>query len=199
MKTLYSPTEYAQSRKAIETGWSVSTHCYKLYCPNGHQSRRLRRWGQSLTRMRQARRRERAGRARRLSAAFFAVYRNPVLSRPAVEGESKAVRAVEAWRGFRYNAPTKRARHSTTRGFDTTRHKTASHSTAAPRLNLPLASLTVLLASSAGSGGCECALSCLLTCVFSPNSRWCPNGHQSRKANETWCWGSPLRSRVSSE
>ncbi|GEM_PF-3246002 len=52
----------------------------------------------------QARRRERAGRARRLSAAFFAVYRNPVISRPAVEGESKAVRVVEAWRGFRYDS-----------------------------------------------------------------------------------------------
>jgi len=53
-------------------------------------------------------------------------------------------------------------------GFDTTRHKTASHSTAGfrydspkdgeslnhqPRLNLPLASLTVVLASSARSGG----------------------------------------------
>ena len=54
-------------------------------------------------------------------------YRNPCSLRRAVEGESKAVRAVEAGAGF-----------------DTTRHKTASHSTAAPRLNLSLASLTPL-------------------------------------------------------
>jgi len=46
-----------------------------------------------------------------LSAAFFAVYRNPVLSRPAVGGEFKAVRAVEAWRGFRYNAPNLNVNH----------------------------------------------------------------------------------------
>ncbi len=76
-------------------------------------------------------------------------YRNPCSLRRAVEGESKAVRAVEAGAGF-----------------DTTRHKTASHSTAAPRLNLPLAGLTVVLASSAYSGGCECALSCFNRHVY---------------------------------